>query len=829
MAASATPPEWKWVTENVLKKIKVNGYRQLGYHIRSIQGDRDAFDVQNYSGLGGKTFTDIGQLQFSGRKVLGVLNFDATLQDSRFTDPMGQRFLIDYERGGWKVNFGDVNASLLNTNRYASFNRNIRGFQVGYKSGRFEGRALSSQAKASVKTVSLVGNGSSGPYYLQVTQIVPDTERVQVDGETLQRGTDYVVSYEVGSITFVNRTISPSSSIVVTFEALGFNTRQGFIEGVGTSYDMGKVGRLGITAMRQKARGNPGIGSTRLEKFFGFGPPSAPYSLQFEPESTRPITIRVNGVLQSLGTDYTFDSELPSTFYFTRFMAPTDEIDVVYTPKARATVDGDREVLGFDYRIPLGNGGSISYGQAFGKLKNPLNPSSGLARNLTATTRVGEYLINASLRYVPAGYVSIETRSFNRNERAGDFSISRNGNGIRYGVSTSNSSVTSRQVASTGAVTYSRARVTNTSGFLSLTPTGDQPWFLTVDRKRNKTLGNPSEVDTIGLSTNKQFNNWSYRIGTNYQSGKGPTSFSSGSEIVKFNVLGLIAGVRWNPNTRLAIDGSTSISAVRSGDKDGTGRRQDFSATYIASNRLSWVARYSDTDSGGVSDLGAFSNGSGFGYNGSGFSGGVTTPTFVGSSGSRLASFGAEYKANDKLSLSFDAFLTRYIGSATSNSQTRGFGLSAVWDFSDQNRFTLRADTSSTKFIGSPSRSSATTLFATLDGTLGSRLNYSLRGSTILTGGTSAFKQNGVSFEGSARYFLAPRQNLLFDVIYGGTSGYLPQSDLGANLTYQYQLYESLALNLGYRWRDVRNRDSSSSGAYRANSLDLTLSFSFTQ
>jgi hypothetical protein len=75
---------------------------------------------------------------------------------------------------------------------------------------------------------------------------------------------------------------------------------------------------------------------------------------------------------------------------------------------------------------------------------------------------------------------------------------------------------------------------------------------------------------------------------------------------------------------------------------------------------------------------------------------------------------------------------------------------------------------------------------------------------------------------------LGKRQNLIFSLNNAFTTGYLPQSDLAAEIAYQYQLIDALALNIGYRHRNVRNRDDGvTSGAYRSGSFDIELSFNF--
>ena len=67
-----------------------------------------------------------------------------------------------------------------------------------------------------------------------------------------------------------------------------------------------------------------------------------------------------------------------------------------------------------------------------------------------------------------------------------------------------------------------------------------------------------------------------------------------------------------------------------------------------------------------------------------------------------------------------------------------------------------------------------------------------------------------------------------FEMDNGRLSGYLPQETRNLSLTYQYQIWKSLAFNIGYRIIDVINRDSTlSSGGYGSRGFDIELQFNF--
>src|SRR5579885_650935 len=217
-AAPATP--WAWLESNFIKRIFLTGHRELGLQLQHVSGDKQAYRDLTYFGQGGKRFTDQGQVNIAGQNVLGALNFQLNIADNRYADPTSRRISMNYKRGPLSLDAGDIQGSVLNTNSFASVSRQMKGLALGYASGRFAIKGVQSQATGSATTISLQGNNSVGPYYLQNSRIARDSIQVQVDGQPMTLGTDYSVDYDIGSITFTNKLIAPTSTIVVTYESL---------------------------------------------------------------------------------------------------------------------------------------------------------------------------------------------------------------------------------------------------------------------------------------------------------------------------------------------------------------------------------------------------------------------------------------------------------------------------------------------------------------------------------------------------------------------------------------------------------------------------------
>jgi hypothetical protein len=829
-ALFATPADW--LGKNVFQRIEIRGHRQFGFHHHDVEGDRETFNSLTYYGQGGRRFTDTGSVDIEGRNVLGLLNFRATLNDNRFNDPYGQRFSLNYNRGPLSFDAGDIQASLLNTNQFASMSKTVKGVSAQYKTGPLTVKAVRSDTKGSARTVSLQGNNSAGPYYLQNSQVIPDTQEVQVDGREMILGKDYVIDYELGSITFLDRVIPVTSTVLVTYESLGFNSTPGTVQGVGATYDLGKFGRLGLTTMEQKSRSGGGL-SSRIERFQGFGAPSTPYFLQFEPlmRPDRPVTIRVDGLLQVEGIDYLFDIQNPAIFYFTRFMPATANIEVVYTPKPTSTVEGDRRVVGFDYRLPIGNGQSyLQYSQATGSLSGA-TPMSGTARGLTGVWNQGPWQIRAGWRDVPDTFVSVESRGFRRNERAFNFNGEYNVGATTYGLSHVDSQIGNRVLQEDGTFTFDRGRHSLTRAFANFgSLTGGPSWTLEQTRATSRIRGEDSRLDTTSATMNRSFGPVQTRAGFELQRGVGPVSDGLTTKRSGVNLHTLRLDADYRPIPALTLGARTSLSSIRTDFDSGTGRDIGLTMAYRPNERLTFNASYSDSDSGKLATLGPFQTGFGYGYEGSGFSGGLAGGhSFLGApTNLRLFRADAKYRVTPKLGFDARFYQAKSRGSLTTNTDTTVYGISSDWDMGNGTVLMLSLDQSRTRFFDSVFLSQATSLDFALMGRPAGPWSYRLGANVLLSGGNSEFKQNSFYLDAALGYRIDPRQSVSLRWQQGRTTGYLPQNDSFVGMFYEYRIWENVALIGSYKWRSLTNSEGMFfTNGYRSRGFDLELSVSF--
>lgn len=823
----------RWYQENIASRTTISGSRRLGYHVRRVEGDLDSYDVTEYGGRGLDRFTDFGYVRLTGFKVMGFLNFDLNIQDSRFQDPQATRLSLDYEGGGFTANAGDIRGSIGTGNPHARFERSLTGVSVGYKSSGFEAKVLHSQARGEARAVSFQGTNSSGPYFLQASQIVRGSERIEVDGEPQIQGQDYTVDYELGAVYFVNRQtlqariIPPTSTIVATYEAFNFGGASGTVQGLAASYDSGRYGKLGVTALRQKS-GASGGSSGRLERFQGFGPPSTPYVLQFEPLNVLDVVIRVDGVLQTRNVDYRFDTNNPAVFFMTRFVPSTSTIDVLYTPKQVSNVDGDRSVVGVDYSLPLGKSGRVQITQTVGELTNTAQPSRGTARSADLRYTLKDIELAASVRDVPSGFVGIETTGFERNERSADLrAVYRPSSTVTYDALYRNASITSKtgQGSSAGFVSN---RLTRAEVGANLAPERGMPLRARHVRTDSRTSQGATSVDTTSLGTSRNAGRWSLGLDLTNRSARGPLTVQGQRREGTVGTQGLEMRTTYNGGERFGATMFAGLNRVTAAGKTGTGRDIGIGANYRASNVLDVRLDVSDSDGGALSALG-FDSGLGAGFGGNGFSSGAES-LFTNTAG-QVSSVNllASYFPTDRLTLVGSVYASRRSGGLSANTETLGAGIQAGWSAGRAASIDLSLDATRTKFIGGTvGEATALTALLGVDGSPAGRFSYRAGLSALLTGGSGQFAQDSFAVDASLNYLLAPRHNLNLGLDFGQTRGYLPQDRGSASITYQYQIWKSLAFNVGYRWLDVRNSEPGvSSGAYRSSGFDFELQFNF--
>lgn len=823
------PRNSDWWDQMLWSRLSYSGSRTLGYQSYSFRGDADAFASLTNYGTGLQHFTDIGNLSIQGNKVFGLLDFRATFTDNRFSDPEQQQYTLNYRKGFWDVSYGTVQASLLNTNRFANFSRSLNGFVGDYKNGRLETKLVSSEARGEARTVTMEGNNTSGPYYLQSGRIIGGSVKVLLDGTELKQGEDYIADVTVGSISFIGRVIPPTSTIVASYESYDVTGSGGSIRGAGVAYDLGAAGRIGLSTQEQRV-GTTNNSAFLTQLFQGFGIAGASYVLDYEPIPAS-IQVLVNGVQRTFspvddGVAEFYLNPSISTVVISRDVIPTTAtLQINYLPKVVQAVDGNRRVTGFDWRVPVGtkgSGSSITYSLASGKMDG-LGGSSGNAESIDMLLKEGKGAFKAGFRKIEPGFRTIEQTGFSRNEDAAEYRYDYSTKGFTTSLSTSNNLIS----IDTGSTLSSSRLMTNAFNLRYSDPTkpiGEANRSQTFSYTQTRLL-TTDDTNLNSLSYKDSFRNKKISFGYSVDSQSGHGRVNGVLTGLGVNSYGTNAV--YNAGKNWSIIASATKSYVRTDTIRSSGYDYSLRANMAQTGPWSGGIEYAISDSGVLASLGGFLNGSSLGYGTGGFgNSGGSGVISTGQLKARRSAFNATHQAGDNLTLGLTYSSTTLEGSTTSNSRIDTASLDTSWKVNADHSLVLSLVKVKSDFLTlSTGSSNSDVISGMFIGNPGKMWSYSFGYNLMKTTGTS-LDQNNVGMSGDLNYRFAKRHRLFVNGTVSRTRGAYPQDDLSAQAGYAYSIASGISLVGKYSFRDLRNLDpTSTGGAFRANGISFEISF----
>jgi hypothetical protein len=826
---------WAWFRANVTDHIKVSGYRDLGLHFDKVSGDLDAYNVTTYYGQGNRTFTDIGNLSVTGKDVLGLFNFDFQFADSRFQDPLASHLSLDYDKRGLRIDAGDINATIASGNRFTTFSRQLYGLFGSYAIGRTNFSLLESASKSTSQTISFTGNNSTGPYYLQNSQILPSIS-VEVDGKAYVLGTDFDLDQVQGSITFRTLVVPPTSTITVSFQSVGLNSGGGELQAATLGYNLGRFGSLYVSGARQTDPFGGGL-TTFTDRFQGYGDATIPYQLQYVPLNQSSVVVRVDGIIQVVGVDYYFSPSNPTILFFNRAVPQTSTLTVTYTPQPTNSTHGDRTVLGIAYGLPIGpkgRDGNLSYSEALGRLYNDATPLHGLARALDFQYKYKTYKLTASADDVPTGFVGINTTGFQRNEVSQTATLEDRRKNFSYGVTESNAAVANRNVDSLGNITFTNARSTTLGGFMTYGENAGGLWRLDQSHLAGFSTSGTTRADQTSLTYSRRFRSFEPRLVLSRTEGLGPITDATGNTTqnhIRLESIGL--GGTYEASKNWILGAQTTFDDIKTDTSSGRGNDVNFNAAYRGLKKVVWTALYAYSNSGSLASLGQFQNGSGFGYNGNGFSEGVpnntSTNTFnTSASNSRRLSTNILWTPSEATTINFTLASTGQSGEITSNSNSTNALLSGDFKLTQRSNLDVSVTRYNSTFADTTTSSTGTTLLSVgYDNAPRGPWSYRVGVSDLLSEG-GAQSQDSLNLNFDLRHRLRKNQILGLELILGRISKYLPQDQDTVRASYTYRLFKTMDLIAAYNIRGVVNKDPTvTSGNYQSRGLDFELRFNF--
>lgn len=384
--------------------LSVIGQDSLTFRQESVSGsevNRSAYRWDNYSQSAG--FEHHTDLTIHG-ELLPDLRVDAAIASGPFSAGH-QRLTFTFDGSDAAVVVGDLTVAFDQT-LLAGFRRSLRGIQVESKLPRGALNLVASQSEPLLRTDTLYGGNSPGPYYLTASPVVDASEVIEVDGRPMRRGSDYGIDYQVGLLQFSPALIiPPTSRIVVSYEYDAPGSLSGTLIGLRAAYPVAPALGIGATylTLQRRGVGDPAC-AQREDRWLGANSPG-PFTLSHRPIEPGSERARLDGILQVSGRDYHIDYATGAIM----FLGPVPvgvSIIVSYRVSGTApTATPDRSLVALDAHYTAGGLAlDAELAQSAGA-----PGSSGAAVALGARGQWDRLTLAANVRSSGAGFAPFES------------------------------------------------------------------------------------------------------------------------------------------------------------------------------------------------------------------------------------------------------------------------------------------------------------------------------------------------------------------------------------------------------------------------------------
>ncbi|MEA3493740.1 MAG: hypothetical protein U9R38_05080 [Candidatus Margulisiibacteriota bacterium] len=195
--------------------LLIKGSQSITFKTRSLEGSKEGYVPGTQ-----QTREEILRINISGSAE--ETSIDATFYKSSalgisYIGENEEKISIRLRRGSTEAFLGDFTAEFTDT-EFTRLDKVLSGGWIKGDYGRWGFSSLYSSPKGDAKYDRMYGDGTQGPYKLEFSPLVIDSERVTVDGILQKRGDDYTIDYQSGSIAFIKGVVDPKSIIQVNYD-----------------------------------------------------------------------------------------------------------------------------------------------------------------------------------------------------------------------------------------------------------------------------------------------------------------------------------------------------------------------------------------------------------------------------------------------------------------------------------------------------------------------------------------------------------------------------------------------------------------------------------
>lgn len=193
--------------------LKIKGSRIFAFTSKSMEGSKEAY----LPGASREESLRLNVAGFIDETEIDANFFSTSSISTTQISSQEENVSILLKRGSSEAYMGDFTANFTE-NEFTKLNQVLSGIRVkgDYKKWGF--KAIASTPKGFPKLKRFYGDGTQGPYRLDFTPVVVDSERVYLDNILQKRGDDYTVDYNAGTITFRQKTITTTQIIEIYYD-----------------------------------------------------------------------------------------------------------------------------------------------------------------------------------------------------------------------------------------------------------------------------------------------------------------------------------------------------------------------------------------------------------------------------------------------------------------------------------------------------------------------------------------------------------------------------------------------------------------------------------
>jgi hypothetical protein len=345
--------------------VRITGQNSLTFQQNYLQGSQTAFQGQRWDT---QPMIRTSSVSLEG-PVWKEFAFKADLSATGY-GPSYARWVVGYVGHDTAVYFGDLNID-LSGNQFATFSKQVTGWQVDERIGRGLARAFYSQEKSITRYQRFAGNNTSGPFFLTFTPVMDGTEVVRLDEQVQVFGRDYSLDYQTGQLRFQvegnpPKIIPDTATVAVSYQSSSYLSDSGTLSGARVELPlMGERMRIGATMIRQQRGGGGAVRDNvgYQEDIFQGSGSTGPFDVNYRPIMPngsqvvykgkaqmiqQALTVLVDSVEQAEGVDYDSYRQI-GRIIFRRSVPPTALVVIRYFyDLSTSTAAGDKSVTGLD-------------------------------------------------------------------------------------------------------------------------------------------------------------------------------------------------------------------------------------------------------------------------------------------------------------------------------------------------------------------------------------------------------------------------------------------------------------------------------------------------